>query len=80
MKTRTAAFWGITGGVLASFCGCSLCSGQLVTQPPAKAPNPADHIPIAPVQPPTPAPHMDFTPPAKWHNAPVPVAPSTGAK
>jgi hypothetical protein len=63
MKTRSGAFWGITGGVLASICGCSLCSGQLVTQPPAKAPNPADHIPIAPVQAPAPAPRMDFTPP-----------------
>jgi hypothetical protein len=61
MKTRNGALWGITGGILASICGCSLCSGQLVTQPPAKAPNPADHIAIAPVAPAKAMPA--FTPP-----------------
>jgi hypothetical protein len=63
MKTRNGAFWGITGGILASICGCSLCSGQLVTQPPAKAPNPADHIAIAPIAPAKPAPAAHFEPP-----------------
>jgi hypothetical protein len=59
MKTSRGMYWGITGGILASICGCSLCSGQLVTQPPAKAPNPAEHIPIAPVAPPKMPAHID---------------------
>jgi hypothetical protein len=59
MNTRRGTILGLTGGILASICGCSLCSGQLVTQPPAKVPNPADHIPLAPIAPPKMPPHVD---------------------
>jgi hypothetical protein len=69
--------WGLTGGILATICGCSLCSGQLVVQPPAKAPNPADHIAIAPITAP-PAKPVFTPPPAMPANviAPAP-APTT---
>jgi len=76
MKTRNGAFWGITGGILASICGCSLCSGQLVTQPPAKAPGAGDNISIAPIAAPKAMPHFEPPPstpitPAKPKAAPV---------
>jgi hypothetical protein len=76
MKTArgTMLRWSLTGGVLASICGCSLCSGQIMTQPPLKAPNPADHIAIAPV--PAPKPHMDVAPPPPMTAVtPTPVKP-----
>lgn len=70
MNKRNSAFWGVTGGILASICGCSLCSGQLVVAPPPKAPNPAEHIPVAPVSPVRAPAHFE-TPPA-----PMPVTPT----
>src|SRR5256885_1891664 len=37
MKTRNGAFWGISGGVLASICGCSVGSGGRAPAHPGRA-------------------------------------------